>query len=257
MKSLFRIITLITVSLLVVSCFDKDDRNYQYFPNMYKSPSYETYVGYDTDVFENGQEAKLPVEGTVSRGWLPYEYEDTNEGYAQAKANLENPLPYTEENLNKGKELYTIYCAICHGDKGDGKGTLAEREKILGIPAYNDPGRAITEGSIYHVMYYGINNMGSYAVQTNEVERWQIDHYVMDLKNQLDGAPKREFEKVDAEGPADMKKGIVLRDQDITEGNEEESHDGMKSDNGHGNMHAEETSSEENHSATEETSEEN
>ena len=69
-------------------------------------------------------------------------------------------------NLNKGKELYTIYCAICHGDKGDGKGTLAEREKILGIPAYNDPGRAITEGSVYHVMYYGINNMGSYAAQT-------------------------------------------------------------------------------------------
>lgn len=246
MKSLFRIITLITVSLVAVSCFHEDDRNYQYFPNMYKSPSYETYVGYDTDVLKGGQEAMLPAEGTISRGWMPYEYEDTNEGYTQAKTNLQNPLPYTEDNVNKGKELYTIYCAICHGDKGDGKGTLAEREKILGIPAYNDPGRAITEGSVYHVMYYGINNMGSYAVQTNEVERWQIDHYVMDLKRQLNGAPKREFEKVDVEGATNMEKGIVLRAQDITEDHEEDSPGEMTNDNKHGNTNAEETSSEEN-----------
>lgn len=256
MKSLFRIITLITVSLLVVSCFDKDDRNYQYFPNMYKSSSYETYVGYDTDVFKDGQEAKLPVEGTISRGWLPYEYEDTNEGYAQAKANLKNPVPYTEVNLNKGKELYTIYCAICHGDKGDGKGTLAEREKILGIPAYNDPGRAITEGSVYHVMYYGINNMGSYAAQTNEVERWQIDHYVIDLKRQLNGEPKRDFVKENTDAPSFMAKGIALRDQSV-ESIGEEGHNPVEGEAQEGEVHSELNANTENYSGAEQTSEEN
>jgi len=88
MKSLFRIITVITVSLLMVSCFNEGDRNYQYFPDMYESPSYETYIGYDAGVFENGQEAKLPVEGTVSRGWMPYDFEDTNDGLSSAKATL-------------------------------------------------------------------------------------------------------------------------------------------------------------------------
>ena len=193
MKSLFKIALLTILVFSMASCFDKDHRNYQFFPNMYESVGYEPYGSYE--VFENTQEAKLPVEGSISRGWKPYSYEDTNEGYDSAKANLKNPLAYTEDNVNKGKELYTIYCAICHGDKGDGKGTLAQREKILGIPAYNDAGRAITEGSVYHVMYYGLNTMGSYAAQTNEKERWQIDHYVMDLKRKLDGAPKRAFEK--------------------------------------------------------------
>jgi mono/diheme cytochrome c family protein len=187
---------------------------------MYESPSYETYVGYDTDVFEGGQEAKLPVEGTVSRGWMPYDYENTTEGLAKAKAELKNPIPYTEDNLNKGKELYTIYCAICHGDKGDGKGTLAEREKILGIPAYNDQGRAITEGSVYHVMYYGLNTMGSYASQTDEEERWQIDHYVMDLKAQLDGQAKREFVTTDMDNEAYMTKDISSRNMN-SQANEE------------------------------------
>ena len=48
-------------------------------------------------------------------------------------------------------------CASCHGNKGDGKGNLVKREKILGIPSYDDVGRAINEGSIYHTIYYGKN----------------------------------------------------------------------------------------------------
>tara|TARA_R110002020_G_scaffold84361_2_gene209004 strand:- start:2259 stop:2840 length:582 start_codon:yes stop_codon:yes gene_type:complete len=169
-------------------------------PNMYEPVGYETYGNYD--VFPNGMEAMSPAEGTVSRGWMPYDYENNPEGYAAAKANLKNPLPYTEDNINEGKALYTLYCAICHGDKGDGQGTLAEREKILGIPAYNDAGRGITEGSVYHVTYYGINNMGSYAAQTTEGELWQINHYVMSLKNKLDGNPERPFVEVGEDMPA-------------------------------------------------------
>ncbi|RXG14125.1 quinol:cytochrome c oxidoreductase monoheme cytochrome subunit [Leeuwenhoekiella aestuarii] len=192
MRNSIQILGSLVMLVLVASCQDKDYRNYQYMPNMYEEVSYETYGNYD--VFPNGMEAMQPAEGSVSRGWMPYGYENTPEGYEAAKANLKNPVPYTEDNLNKGKALYTIYCAICHGDKGDGKGTLAKREKVLGVPAYNDQGRAITEGSIYHVTYYGLNTMGSYASQTTEEELWLINHYVIDLKDALDGKPKRAFE---------------------------------------------------------------
>lgn len=204
MRSSFnKYIALIFVAGFFASCADKNHRNYQYFPDMYRPVSYETYGEYD--IFQDNQEAKLPVEGTIKRGWKPYPYEDTPEGKAAAKANLKNPLPYTEKNLEKGKELYGIYCAICHGDKGDGQGTLAQREKILGIPSYDDAGRAINEGDVYHTMYYGLNNMGSYAVQTDEKERWQIDHYVMSLKDKLEGKEPRAFEKETGEGQEDMK----------------------------------------------------
>ena len=194
MRSLFhKTIGFCLLGLAVVSCQDKEDPNYQYMPDMYESVGYETYGEYE--VFEKGQEAKLPVEGSIPRGWMPYDYENNPQGYEAAKANLNNPIPYTQENLAEGKSLYTIYCAVCHGDKGDGKGILVEREKILGIPSYDDAGRAITEGSTYHVMYYGINNMGSYAAQTSIKERWQIDHYVMSLKDKLEGKPERAYEE--------------------------------------------------------------
>ena len=102
-----------------------------------------------------------------------------------AKKELNNPFSFNDEDMLKAKELYNIYCGVCHGPKGAGQGILVKREKILGIPSYADPGRAITSGSTYHVIYYGRNTMGSYANQLNEKERWMVTSYVMKLKSDL------------------------------------------------------------------------
>jgi mono/diheme cytochrome c family protein len=148
---------------------------------MYESVGYKTYQ--ESDAFPNGIQAQLPVEGSVPRGWQPYEYEDSNEGYESAKLNLKSPLVNNEENLKNGKKMYDIYCSVCHGSKGDGQGILMEREKFLGIPSYAD--RDITEGSIYHVLMHGINLMGSHAGQVDDEERWQIAQYVLKLRQDL------------------------------------------------------------------------
>ena len=171
----------------MTSCFDSAKPNYQYMPNMYRPVGYETYGAYD--VFPSGQEAMLPVDGTIPRGWEPYDYPNTTEGLNEAKATLKNPLAVTQESLDKGKAMYDIYCAVCHGEKGDGQGILVKRKKILGIPSYADPGRLITEGGVYHVQMYGLNSMGSYASQTNQEERWAITQHVMNLKATLEGTP--------------------------------------------------------------------
>ena len=167
-------------SFLLVSCFDPSKPNFQYFPDMYESLAYETYA--ESDGFSNGVEAQVPVEGTIPRGWEPYDYPDSNEGYEAAKVELLSPIEVNDLNLAQGEELYEIYCSVCHGAKGDGMGILAQREKFLGIPAYID--REITPGSIYHVLMYGINAMGSHAGQVNEEERWLIAQYVMKLREE-------------------------------------------------------------------------
>lgn len=185
-RSLYIVLAFLA-AVSLVSCFNKDKPNYQYMPNMYEPVSYEAYGSYE--IFPETQEAMLPAPGSIPRGWEPYDYEDTTEGKALATAELQNPLKPTEKNLANGNQLYTIYCAVCHGDQGDGKGILAQREKFLGIPSYADQGRNITPGDIYHVEMYGLNAMGSYASQTNEEERWQIALHVMNLKATLNGEP--------------------------------------------------------------------
>ena len=172
---------LIFICLITVSCFDSSKPNYQFFPNMYESVGYGTYD--ESDAFNNGIEAQLPVEGTIPRGWVPYEFEDTNEGYDLAKNTLFSPIEKNAKNLAEGKELYGVYCAVCHGSKGDGQGILMKREKFLGIPSYAD--RDITEGSTYHVLMYGKNLMGSHASQVDSKERWQISQYVLSLREKL------------------------------------------------------------------------
>ena len=58
-------------------------------------------------------------------------------------------------------------------------------KKFLVYLAYDDAGRAITEGSIYHVIYYGKNAMGSYANQLNEEERWQVSSLRIKVKSRF------------------------------------------------------------------------
>ncbi|WP_198513419.1 c-type cytochrome [Confluentibacter lentus] len=184
MKSLIKIITIVMVLVAVVSC-KKDTRpNYQFMPNMYESVGYETYN--ENAMFENGMASRVPAEGSVPRGFVPFDIDNTIEGYDLAKATLKSPLDSTKVDIERGKALYDIYCGICHGNQGDGQGNLVKREKILGVPAYNDAGRAITEGSIYHTIHYGKNTMGSYVNQLSIEERWQVVAYVLQLKADLE-----------------------------------------------------------------------
>ncbi|WP_298119226.1 cytochrome c [Flavobacterium sp.] len=185
MKSLIKIAGLLVLVVSVSSCKDDLKPNYQYMPNMYESVAYETYS--ESNAFNSpyglkGKEGQLPAKGSIKRGFEPYDYPNTTAGYDAAKANLKSPLDSTSVDMKKAEELYLIYCAICHGEAGDGKGKLVKQEKFLGVPNYKD--RPITEGSIYHVITYGLNSMGSHANQLSSHERWLVTEHVLKLRNQ-------------------------------------------------------------------------
>ncbi|HEX9979915.1 MAG TPA: cytochrome c [Flavobacterium sp.] len=181
MKSIYKISLLAGVAIMVSSCFNEKEPNYQYMPNMYESVAYETYS--ESDAFlRGGTEAQSPAQGSIKRGFIPYDLPNTTEGYEASKSRTTSldSLAYDEA---KAEQLFTIYCAICHGDKGDGKGKLVQKEKFLGVPSYKE--RVITIGSVYHVETYGLNAMGSYKNQLSQNERWMVAQYVMKLKSEL------------------------------------------------------------------------
>jgi mono/diheme cytochrome c family protein len=186
MKSLFKIAALFSIIVFFSSCKDNLKPNYQYMPNMYESVAYETYSesnAFNSPTGLHGKEGQLPPDGSIKRGFVPYEYPNSTAGYDAAKANLKSPLDPAKVDMKKAQELFEIYCAICHGNAGDGQGKLVKQQKFLGVPNYKD--RQITEGSIFHVQTYGLNSMGSYANQLSQEERWLVSAYVLELRSKL------------------------------------------------------------------------
>lgn len=197
-KKFFLIFFNIFIIFIIFSCIN--NRQYYpkrvYMPDMYYSEAYEVYseikknnVTSNVLLFKkNGQSSSLsPVIGTVSRNkynLLPYNISNNNNGYEISKKNNYSPLNQNnkKKNIKRGKEMYIMNCSICHGENGDGQGILVQKEKILGVPNYKNIN--ITIGSIYHVIMYGKNIMGSYSSQLNELDRWKVAEYVLKLKNE-------------------------------------------------------------------------
>lgn len=189
---------LICLVILFVGCGDpaSDGKEltrhpgYEYMPNMYRSPSYETYS--ENPIFDNNSTARKPVSGTIPRGFMPFEFENTLDDYLKAGENLSNPLENDEKNLESGKALYGMFCAHCHGDNGDGQGSI-KHPLYGGVPSYSDnllmrrsgtTMRNLLDGHMYHAITFGFNAMGPHASQINSEERWQIIMYVNQLQKE-------------------------------------------------------------------------
>jgi mono/diheme cytochrome c family protein len=119
-------------------------------------------------------------------GFVPYYYEDTEEERTRAIAEITvNPYPITSAGLDRGKNLYNIYCGICHGEKIDGGGYLVRD----GAPYPAQPANFLlpefvtaSEGRYYHSIMYGKNVMGGYRDKLSYEERWQVIHYIRSLQ---------------------------------------------------------------------------
>lgn len=132
-------------------------------------------------MFSDGFGMRNPVEGTVSRGFTPYEFKGQPDSVVR---NLSNPLPFSKENIDRGKSRYDTYCSPCHGYYGKGDSRL--NGQFPNPPTlHSDKVRNWADGNIYHVITNGQNVMPSYAKQISRDDRWAIIHYIRVLQRSL------------------------------------------------------------------------
>ncbi len=165
--------------LSLFSCYaDKEKRGYEYAGDMSKSMAYETYS--DSKVFKDGKSAQRPVAGTISREMQPYIYENSVEGLKNAGLELKNPLKSNDEFIERGREVYDIFCLNCHGVNGDGKGFLFTSKKFPIEPnsLIDEKTKNRPDGEIYHIIVHGGAAMGSFASQIKPEDRWKIILYI-------------------------------------------------------------------------------
>jgi mono/diheme cytochrome c family protein len=135
-----------------------------------------------------GQTTKSAIRTTMN-GSVPFYYKNNEDERLRAtKEMVGNPYPITKLGLEKGKELYGIYCASCHGDKGDGQGYLVSESnpnaKYPAQPAnfMQDQFYTSNNGRYYFAIMYGKNVMQSHADKLSYEERWQVIHYIRNMQ---------------------------------------------------------------------------
>lgn len=173
------IIALLFVGAVVIGCGDKRDPGRIYMPDMTYSRSYQTYSPNHLQD-SNINYLNYPVDGTIRRGDLnPYTLPNDSNGYKMS-ASYKDPIkPLDTVAMVEAQRLFLINCAICHGPNMDAQGPLATSGKVGGIANLKLPQYlAMPEGTMFHSVTYGKNNMGSYASQLSRKQRWMVIQYI-------------------------------------------------------------------------------
>jgi len=163
----------------LASC-DRDNNHpgYDFMPDMAYSHAYETNS--ENPNFKDGKTMREPVIGTVSRDFVAYPYQKTDQDRALAGKVITTNMPYTRENIERGKLVFQAYCQICHGEAGDGKGFLFTSGKYPYPPAslINDKMKNTPDGEVFHVITVGFGIMGAYGSQIRPDDRWKTIMYI-------------------------------------------------------------------------------
>lgn len=170
------------MTAFLVSCDrDRNTTGWEYFDDMAHSPAYETYT--PNPNFEDGKTMRNPVEGTVPIGYQPYLYQKTDEDRTRAGKELVNPMEATPANLERGKQVFSIFCMNCHGEKGDGQGYLFTSKKYPYQPAslLSDKVRNNPEGEIFHVITVGFGVMAPHGYMIRPEDRWKATLYIRNV----------------------------------------------------------------------------
>ena len=89
-----------------------------------------------------------------------------------------NPVKPTAESLAKAKKLYAIDCAMCHGEKGDGKGDMAS--DIKNVTDFTNPEvqKARTDGEWFYIIRHGKGEMPPEGDRAKDDDVWSLVNYI-------------------------------------------------------------------------------
>lgn len=164
-------------------------------PNMDWQPKIKAQRAFPLFVDDRG--TRLPIPGTIARGELDNDshlYRGVvDEQWATA---FPEQIPINSETMQRGQQRFTIYCSMCHGETGDGKGMVhlraVERQEANWRPPtslYDGPVRQQPIGQLFNAITHGVRNMPSYGSQISPEDRWAILLYVRALQRSQNANP--------------------------------------------------------------------
>ena len=158
---------------------DVDVRNFEWLSQMQYSPAYHSQTA--NPALPDHMTEQSPVSGTIPRGFKPFHYGPDQAEADRAGRELKNPFQPTSENLARGQYVFSNYCLACHGATGGGDGPIIP--KYPKPPSYlTEKSKSLPDGTMFHVITMGRNNMPSHAAQVSPDDRWKAILYIRKLQ---------------------------------------------------------------------------
>jgi mono/diheme cytochrome c family protein len=134
-----------------------------------------------TTPYRGNPQRSVPITGTAVAGYqVSYSPMPTA---IDSLASVANPVPATQESVDRGWKYFQVNCAVCHGEAGNGMGTV--RAFFVVAPDLTLPAtQARTDGYIWGMMRTGRGLMPSLN-RVDEQDRWHIVNYIRALQGRL------------------------------------------------------------------------
>jgi mono/diheme cytochrome c family protein len=108
-------------------------------------------------------------------------YGNTQHGWHRADGTfVKNPVPATVASFENGRELYSAYCSVCHGEAGDGQGPYAKNLD----PKPADLRKTVRDNVDHHLylqISLGRDGMPIWKRELSDNDRWDVVNYVKNL----------------------------------------------------------------------------
>ena len=164
--SLFGAYALMT--LTIAGCSERMGKGWDW-NRMRMQPRYEPYRG--SAFFADGKAMQLPPAGTISR--------ESDVGALSA-----TPLIVTSAALERGATQYHIYCAVCHGERGDGESIVARNMDDPKPPSLiTAPVSLMPASVVAAIVSDGLGPMPSFSSELSPVDRQAVAAYVKTLQS--------------------------------------------------------------------------
>lgn len=126
------------------------------------------------------------AKGGLTLSFIPEESIFTEKELIEIKEEeaklIVNPLPLDEETISRGKEKFSIFCALCHGVYGDGTNFLGPNYKAKPANLHSKTVAEKSDGEIFYIIAKGKNTMPSYEKDLKEEDIFSIINYIKVLR---------------------------------------------------------------------------
>jgi cytochrome c1 len=201
LRAFLLISLLITIAAVAVLGFRGDKRTnepWEIFPDMVRQMKVRAQA--PLDFFADGRGPRMPINGTVPIGYempkaqppsgavdtMPHgfsvgtDYIDTGKMGNNWGTGI--PIPVTPQLLQRGRDRFSITCAMCHGATATGNGITKSYGLATVVTLQDDRIRKMSDGEIFNTITNGKNTMMAYGPNLMVQDRWAIIAYLRALQ---------------------------------------------------------------------------